>query len=66
MKLQSFLNRDSFLNQAFLNRDLTVLHDSTYYIYISSFFHFTGHCQTYQDYEKSQQKLGTFLENKVF
>ena len=23
------------------------------------------HCQTYQDYEKSRQKLGTILENKV-
>ena len=24
------------------------------------------HHQTYQNYEKSRQKLGTFLENKVF
>ena len=23
------------------------------------------HCQTYQNYEQSRQKLGTFLENKV-
>ena len=23
------------------------------------------HCQTYQNYEQSQQKLGTILENKV-
>ena len=23
------------------------------------------HCQTYQNYEQNQQKLGTFLENKV-
>ena len=23
------------------------------------------HCQTYQNYEQSRQKLGTFLENKI-
>ena len=33
---------------------------------ISIFFHWKGHCQTYQNYEPSRQKLGTFLENKVF
>ena len=30
------------------------------------FFTKSCHPQTYQNYEQSQQKLGTFLENKVF
>ena len=30
------------------------------------FFTKSCHCQTYQNYEQSQQKLGTILENKVF
>ena len=29
------------------------------------FFTKQCHCQTYQNYELSRQKLGTFLENKV-
>ena len=29
------------------------------------FFTKSCHCQTYQNYEQSQQKLGTILENKV-
>ena len=30
------------------------------------FFTKSCHCQIYQNYEQSGQKLGTFLENKVF
>ena len=30
------------------------------------FFTISCHRQTYQNYEQSRQKLGTFLENKVF
>ena len=30
------------------------------------FFTKSCHLQTYRNYEQSQQKLGTFLENKVF
>ena len=29
------------------------------------FFTKSCHCQTYQNYEQSRQKLGTFLGNKV-
>ena len=29
------------------------------------FFTKSCHCQTYQNYEQSRQKLGTILENKV-
>ena len=29
------------------------------------FFTKSCHCQTYQNYEQRQQKLGTILENKV-
>ena len=29
------------------------------------FFTTSCHCQTYQNYEQSRQKLGTILENKV-
>ena len=38
-------------------------------VYASSgnnhFFTKSCHCQTYQNYEQSRQKLGTILENKV-
>ena len=39
----------------------------TTYVYIENKHFFTKSChrQTYQNYEQSQQKLGTFLENKV-
>ena len=33
---------------------------------IRFFFTKSCHCQTYQNYEQSRQKLGTFLRNKVF
>ena len=29
------------------------------------FFTISCHCQTYENYEQSQQKLGTVLKNKV-
>ena len=32
---------------------------------ISIFLSKSCHCQTYQNYEQSRQKLGTILENKV-
>ena len=39
----------------------------TMYAYIANEHFFTKSChrQTYQNYEQSRQKLGTFLENKV-
>ena len=41
-------------------------HQTTYaYIGNKQFFTKSCHRQTYQNYEQSRQKLGTFLENKV-
>ena len=39
----------------------------TMYAFMGNKHFFTKqcHCQTYQNYEQSRQKLGTFLENKV-
>ena len=42
--------------------------DQTKYASIGNRHFFTISCngQTYQNYEQSRQKLGTFLENKVY
>ena len=43
-----------------------VEHQTTYAsIGNKHFFTISCHCQTYQNYEQSRQKMGPFLENKV-
>ena len=42
-------------------------HQTTYASIVDRhFFTISCHCQTYQNYEQSRQKLGTFLEKKYF